>query len=102
MLEQPRREVAALTQLRDRQVDRADPRVPAPRPIPVARVDPLVGALAVAGLALRRRLADINTSAKVCSIARVRSVSASGLSIKLRSHPAASIVVGTVIVNLLK
>lgn len=50
-LEQPAREVRALTQLRDRQVNRPEPRVPGPRPVPVARIHPLWRSLAVAGAA---------------------------------------------------
>jgi hypothetical protein len=46
-LEQPAREVRALAQLRERQVNRPEPRVPRPRPIPVARVDAVGTALAV-------------------------------------------------------
>jgi hypothetical protein len=50
-LEQPPREVAAMTQLRDLQPDRADPRVPEPCAVGVAAVDPVVAPLAVAGAA---------------------------------------------------
>jgi hypothetical protein len=50
-LEQPARVVAALPQLRDRQIDRTHPRVQLAGPVAVAAVDPLRAHLAVAGAA---------------------------------------------------
>ena len=55
-LEQPVGEVRPLSQLRDRKLDRADARVPAPLPVAVTDVDPLGRALAVVGAAERVRL----------------------------------------------
>jgi hypothetical protein len=55
-LEQPVREVRALPQLRQRELDRPHPRVPVALPVAVAAVDPLRGALPVAGTAERLRL----------------------------------------------
>ena len=46
-----RRQVAALAELGDIEVDRAGPGVPAPLPVPVAAVHPVLGPLAVAGVA---------------------------------------------------
>jgi hypothetical protein len=53
VLQQPVREIRTVTQLRNRQLDRAGPGVPLPRPVTVALVDPLIAALAVAGAAQR-------------------------------------------------
>lgn len=53
VLQQPVREVTALPQLGDRQLDTARPGIPIPVPVAVTRVDPLVAALAVPGPAQR-------------------------------------------------
>ena len=53
---QQRREVAAGAQLGDRQLDRPDPGVPVPWPIPIAVGHPLGAALAVLGADLGRHL----------------------------------------------
>ena len=50
---QERREVRPVPQLRDRQLDGAGPGVPLPRPVAVARVDPVRADLAIAGAARR-------------------------------------------------
>jgi hypothetical protein len=55
-LEQPVGEVAALTQLRDGQVDRAGPGVPGPHPVAVAAVRAFIRALTVRRAADRVRL----------------------------------------------
>ena len=55
-LQQPVGEVRALPQLRDRELDRADARVPRPLPVSVADVDPLGRALPVRRTAERVRL----------------------------------------------
>jgi hypothetical protein len=52
-LQQPVREVAALAQLRDRELDRADARVPVALAIAIAAVDPLGAALAIGRTAER-------------------------------------------------
>jgi hypothetical protein len=56
VLQQPVREVAALPQLRDRQLDRAGPGVPLPSPVAVAGVHPRLAAFAVASAANRVRV----------------------------------------------
>ena len=52
---QEAREVAARAQLRDRQLDRPDPRIEPPRAVAVAIADPLLAALVALGAGLRGR-----------------------------------------------
>ncbi len=52
-LQQPIREVRALPELRHRELDRPDPRIPRPLPVPVTAVDPLKAPLTPPGTANR-------------------------------------------------
>ena len=85
-LDEPVGEVAAGAQLGDGQLDRAGPGVPAPRAVAVARVDPLGGDLAVAGVAQALASAAMSGSAKAWTMDRSRSGSASSRYLRTRTR----------------
>ena len=92
-LQQPVREVAASPQLRDRQLDRADPGVQPPLAVAVAPVDPVRRTLANPAPHAASASAPINACTNVAT--RSRSRSASACSRCLRSQANQSIVGAT-------